>query len=116
MPTGTSLGKNKTLDNVSHNKTNIAPKIAVKGTNNLKSFVITFIVMCGTIKPTNPSSPAILTAPEAAQDANIIVKSLVLFTLTPNDCAISSPKVSMFILLAINKAPINPITIYGRAK
>ncbi len=112
-PIGISVGENKVLAAVSHNKRNIAPASAETGINLLWLGPVIKRTAWGMINPTNPIVPQKQTLTAVIIEA--ISKSIFFRSpaLMPRDTAVSSPVESIFRLFEFNKRIMVPKIIKG---
>ena len=71
--------------------------------------------MWGTTSPTNPISPAILTAPAANKAATAVIENRTFSTGTPSPLAVSSPRLRIVSALHPANAKMSPKTVYGKS-
>ena len=113
IPTGTCIGLNITLANVSDTTSNVAPIITQHGIKYLQSEPINILEICGDIKPTNPIKPHTLTDEAAARIPINAKINLHLSTENPIDFALYSPNNNKFNCFLHKHAKINVKHVYG---
>ena len=115
-PAGISAGLAAVLPTVSQSTTSKAPERADSGIRWRFPAPAASRTAWGTIRPTKPSSPAILTAAAASSDADTRSTTRDKVTSTPAERAVSSPSASRSSLRLNRAAPANPAPAKGRTE